>query len=60
MPSPPSTRPSDARERRSSAFIREDSGIQGSHSSIRKTHKSTVMREFAVPEESGQHRESLK
>src|SRR5437879_1946050 len=27
MPSPPSTRPSDARERRSSAFIREDSGI---------------------------------
>src|SRR5216117_2677674 len=27
MPSPPSTRPRDARERRSSAFIREDSGI---------------------------------
>ena len=27
MPSPPSTRPGDARERRSSAFIREDSGI---------------------------------
>src|SRR6516162_7062420 len=27
MPSPPSTRPSGSRERRSSAFIREDSGI---------------------------------
>src|SRR5262245_2417673 len=26
MPSPPSTRPSDARERRSSAFVREGSG----------------------------------
>ena len=26
-PSPPSTRPSGSRERRSSAFIREDSGI---------------------------------
>src|SRR5512135_2374535 len=26
MPSPPSTRPSDARGRRSSAFVREDSG----------------------------------
>src|SRR5204862_8221026 len=26
MPLPPSTRPSDARERRSSAFIRKDSG----------------------------------
>src|SRR5215469_12675948 len=27
MPSPPSTRPSGSRERRSSAFVREDSGI---------------------------------
>jgi hypothetical protein len=27
MPSPPSTGPSDARERQSSAFIREDSGF---------------------------------
>jgi hypothetical protein len=29
MPSPPSTRPNDARGRRSSAFIREDTGRLG-------------------------------
>jgi hypothetical protein len=32
---------------------------QGSHSSIRKTHKSAVTRDLAVPKESRQHRESL-
>ncbi len=42
--------------------LRKSSGWhgQGSHSSIRKTHKSTVMRELAVTKESSQHRESLK
>jgi len=33
--------------------------VQGSYSSIRKTHKSAVMREFAVPEESRQHRQRV-
>src|SRR5215467_9022913 len=31
MPSPPSTRPSGSRERRSSAFVREDSGVLRIH-----------------------------
>jgi hypothetical protein len=32
---------------------------QGSHSSIRKTHKSAVMRELAVPEETRKHRQRV-
>jgi hypothetical protein len=32
---------------------------QGSHSSIRKTHKSAVMHDLSVPKESRQHRQRV-
>jgi hypothetical protein len=34
--------------------------VRGAIPSIRKTHKSTVVRDLAVTKKSGQHRESLK
>jgi len=43
MPSPPSTRPSDAQERRSSAFVREDSG-RASGSALLVDHRRLLDR----------------